>query len=217
MSKIKRLQWAVKRAMDLIVAFVGLILLLPLFGLIAVSIKFDSPGPIFFVQERVGWRGKVFRMLKFRTMLEGAEGTGAGLYVAVNDSRITRVGKFLRRFSLDELPQLVHVLAGQMSLVGPRLALPYQLQYYSTRNAERLRVRPGLTGWSQVTGRNLLSWPERLEKDVLYVENFSLALDLGILLRTPIAFLSGEGLYAARDKFFFTGQDDIPVPPRKES
>lgn len=216
MSKTKHLQCAVKRAMDLLVAVVGLILFLPVLALIAVAIKIDSPGPVFFVQQRVGWRGRVFCMLKFRTMIEGAERSGDGVYVAPNDPRITRVGKFLRRFSLDELPQLLHVLTGQMSLVGPRPALPYQLQYYSARDAERLRVRPGLTGWSQVSGRNLLSWPERLKKDVWYVENFSLALDLGILLRTPIAWLSGNGLYAGREKFFFTGQDDIPAPSRKE-
>lgn len=216
MSKTKHLQCAVKRAMDLLVAVVGLILFLPVLALIAVAIKIDSPGPVFFVQQRVGWRGRVFCMLKFRTMIEGAERSGDGVYVAANDPRITRVGKFLRRFSLDELPQLLHVLTGQMSLVGPRPALPYQLQYYSARDAERLRVRPGLTGWSQVSGRNLLSWPERLKKDVWYVENFSLALDLGILLRTPIAWLSGNGLYAGREKFFFTGQDDIPAPSRKE-
>ena len=206
------LQLFVKRLGDIIVAATGLVLLLPVFLLIAVAIKFDSPGPVFFVQKRVGRLGKLFPMLKFRTMVEGAERTGSGLYVALDDSRITRVGRFLRRYSLDELPQLLHVLVGQMSLVGPRPGLPYQLQYYSSADALRLLVRPGLTGWSQVSGRNLISWPDRLARDAWYVENFSLALDLRILLRTPVIWLSGEGLYGAREKFFFTESDDIPVP-----
>lgn len=208
----KRLQFGLKRLMDVIVALMGLILLIPALILIAVAIKLDSRGPVFFVQQRSGRYGRRFRTLKFRTMVEGAERIGSGLYVALGDTRITRVGGYLRRFSLDEFPQLFNVLAGQMSLVGPRPALPYQLQYYAARDLKRLLVRPGLTGWSQVSGRNLLSWPERLERDVWYVENFSLELDLRILLRTPAAWLSGEGVYASRDKFFISGQDDIPVP-----
>lgn len=210
----RRLQLMVKRLVDISVAAMGLVLLLPLFILIAVAIKLDSPGPVFFVQKRVGRLGKLFSMLKFRTMVEGADGTGSGLYVAFDDSRITRSGRLLRRFSLDELPQLIHVLAGQMSLVGPRPGLPYQLKYYSSTDARRLLVRPGLTGWSQVSGRNLISWPDRLARDAWYVENFSLVLDLRILLRTPAVWLSGAGLYAAREKFFFTGSDDIPWPSR---
>jgi len=210
----RRLELTVKRLADIIVSATGLLLLLPVFLLITVAIKLDSPGPVFFVQRRVGRLGKLFSMLKFRTMVEGADRTGSGLYVAFDDSRITRVGRFLRRFSLDELPQLLHILVGQMSLVGPRPALPYQLKYYSYTGARRLLMRPGLTGLSQVSGRNLISWPDRLARDVWYVENFSLALDLRILLRTPVVWLSGAGLYAAREKFFFTGCDDIPLPSR---
>ena len=210
----RRLQLMVKRLVDIIVSATGLLFLLPVFILIAIAIKFDSPGPVFFVQERVGQLGKLFSMLKFRTMVEGADRTGSGLYVAFDDSRITRVGRFLRRFSLDELPQLLHVLVGQMSLVGPRPGLPYQLKYYSTTDALRLHVRPGLTGWSQVSGRNLIPWPDRLQRDVWYVNNFSLALDLRILLRTAVVWLSGEGLYGVREKFFFTGRDDIPLASR---
>jgi lipopolysaccharide/colanic/teichoic acid biosynthesis glycosyltransferase len=208
-------QLSLKRLIDVVAAAAGLLLLAPIFVAIAVAIKLDSEGPVFFVQQRVGLRGKLFPMLKFRTMLRGAEEIGSGLYVGIDDSRITRVGRFLRRFSLDELPQLVHVLSGQMGLVGPRPALPYQLQYYSPRSMRRFLLHPGITGWSQVNGRNLISWPERLEMDVWYVENFSLALDLHILLRTPLVWLSGEGLYGARENFFFTGKDDVPMPSRE--
>lgn len=205
-------QLAVKRLIDLVTATICLVLLAPIFAAIAVAVALDSAGPVFFVQQRVGQGGRLFRMLKFRTMLRGAEEIGSGLYVGIHDSRITRVGRFLRRFSLDELPQLVHVLSGRMSLVGPRPALPYQLQYYSARSVRRFLMPPGITGWSQVNGRNLISWPERLEKDVWYVENFSLALDLHILMRTPLVWLSGQGVYGAPENFFFTGTNDVPMP-----
>jgi undecaprenyl phosphate N,N'-diacetylbacillosamine 1-phosphate transferase len=213
----RSLQLGTKRVLDALVAAVGLVLLLPVFVLIAIAIKLDSIGDVFFVQERAGLKGMRFRMLKFRTMVEDAQHTGSGLYVAKDDSRITRVGKILRRFSLDELPQLFHILVGQMSLVGPRPALPYHVEHYTARQARRLLMRPGLTGWSQVNGRNFLSWPERLEKDVWYVDNFSLRLDARILIRTFVVLLSGEGLYGARDRFFFSEQDDIPAPSGRES
>ena len=200
---------------DVLASATALLALAPMFAAIAIAIAFESEGEVFFIQNRVGRRGNIFRMLKFRTMVRRAEEIGTGVYVAVDDSRITRVGRFLRRFSLDELPQLLHVLSGKMSLVGPRPALPYQLQYYSSRNRRRLLMRPGITGWSQVNGRNLLSWPQRLERDVWYIDNFSLALDLEILLRTPLVWLSGEGLYGARETFFFTTKDDIPVPTQE--
>jgi lipopolysaccharide/colanic/teichoic acid biosynthesis glycosyltransferase len=208
-------QLGLKRLMDLVVAAVCLVVLAPLFVVIAAAIAMDSEGAVLFVQQRVGLEGRLFRMLKFRTMLRGAEETGSGLYVGLNDPRVTRVGKVLRRFSLDELPQLVHVLSGRMSLVGPRPALPYQVQYYSSRSARRLLMPPGITGWSQVNGRNLISWPERLERDVWYTENFSLALDMHILLRTFVVWLSGEGVYGARESSFFTGKDDFPMPPQE--
>jgi undecaprenyl phosphate N,N'-diacetylbacillosamine 1-phosphate transferase len=210
-----RLQLVLKRLLDVLAAGVGLVVLAPVFVAIAAAIALDFEGAVLFVQERVGRGGKLFRMVKFRTMVCGAEKIGSGVYADVEDPRITRVGRLLRRFSLDELPQLVHVLGGQMSLVGPRPALPYHLQYYSSQSRRRFLMRPGITGWSQVNGRNLISWPERLEKDVWYVENFSLALDLKILLRTPVVWLSGEGLYGAREHFFFTGKDDIPMPSRE--
>jgi lipopolysaccharide/colanic/teichoic acid biosynthesis glycosyltransferase len=210
-------QLMVKRCLDVLIAGAGLLLFWPVFVLIAVCIKFSSRGPVFFLQERAGFRGKPFRILKFRTMVENADRIGTGLYVSQNDVRITRVGKILRRFSFDELPQLLHIVTGKMSLVGPRPGLPYHLERYTAQQARRLLMRPGLTGWSQVNGRNLLSWPKRIEKDVWYVDNFSLSLDASILLRTFTVWISADGLYAPRDRFFFSAQDDIPAPSRKDS
>lgn len=212
----RSLQLGMKRVLDVFVATAGLVLLLPVFALIAIAIRLDSPGRALFAQERAGLRAKRFRMLKFRTMVEHAHQIGFGLYVTREDSRITRIGKILRRFSLDELPQLFHILVGQMSLIGPRPALPYHVEHYTARQARRLLMRPGLTGWSQVNGRNFLSWPERLDKDVWYVDNFSLWLDARILLRTLTVWVSGEGLYAARERFFFSGRDDIPAPSGRD-
>jgi undecaprenyl phosphate N,N'-diacetylbacillosamine 1-phosphate transferase len=211
----RKIQLGMKRILDFMMAACALVLLLPIFIFTGIIIKLDSPGPVFFSQERAGLRGRRFRMLKFRTMIENAAGMGSGLYVAQDDSRITRVGKVLRRLSLDELPQLLHILTGEMSLVGPRPALPYHVEHYTERQARRLQMRPGLTGWSQVNGRNLLSWPERLEKDAWYVDHFSLLLDARVLFRTPAVWLSGAGLYGEREKFYFSGQDDIPTPAKR--
>jgi lipopolysaccharide/colanic/teichoic acid biosynthesis glycosyltransferase len=213
----RSVQLVVKRCLDVLIAAIALLLLWPVFVLIAVCIKTGSRGQVFFSQERAGLRGKPFQILKFRTMVENADRIGTGLYVSQNDSRITRVGKLLRRFSFDELPQLLQILTGKMSLAGPRPALPYHLERYTSEQSRRLLMRPGLTGWSQVNGRNLLSWPERIEKDVWYVDNFSLWLDARILLRTFAVWISADGLYAPRDRFFFSAQDDIPAPSRKDS
>jgi undecaprenyl phosphate N,N'-diacetylbacillosamine 1-phosphate transferase len=213
----RSVQLALKRLLDILIASVGLLLLWPVLVLIAICVKIGSRGSLFFPQERAGFRGKPFQILKFRTMVENADRIGSGLYVSQDDLRITRVGKILRRFSLDELPQLVHIVTGEMSMVGPRPALPYHIELYTVEQGRRLLMRPGLTGWSQVNGRNLLSWPERLEKDVWYVDNFSLWLDARILLRTFKVWISGDGLYAPRDRFFFSGHDDIPAPSRKDS
>lgn len=209
----RKIQLAVKRLLDIAIAGGSLVVLSPFLILIAAAIRLDSAGPVFFVQERVGWRGRRFRMAKFRTMVRGAEQKGTGVYVSREDSRITRVGKILRRLSLDEVPQLWNVFLGQMSSVGPRPALPYHVELYSDAQRRRLELRPGITGWSQVNGRNSISWPERIEKDVWYVDNFSLWLDARILMRTPRVSLSGEGMYGEREKFFFREKDDIPVPP----
>jgi undecaprenyl phosphate N,N'-diacetylbacillosamine 1-phosphate transferase len=213
----RKTQLGMKRVLDLLLAASGLVVLSPFFVLTGIVIMLDSPGPVFFAQERAGLLGRRFRMLKFRSMVEDAARLGSGLYVAEDDTRITRVGRILRRFSLDELPQLLNILTGEMSLVGPRPALLYHVERYTDRQARRLLMRPGLTGWSQVNGRNLLSWPERLERDVWYVDRFSLLLDARILFRTPAVWFSGAGLYGEREKFYFSGQDDIPAPSKRNS
>jgi undecaprenyl phosphate N,N'-diacetylbacillosamine 1-phosphate transferase len=211
------IQLGVKRALDIVASAMALLVLWPLLVLIAILIKLESPGPVFFLQPRAGYRGERFRMRKFRTMVQNAEASGSGYYVGRDDARVTRVGKMLRRFSLDELPQLLQIFTGKMSVVGPRPGLPYHVEHYNPDQMRRLDVRPGLTGWSQVNGRNQISWPERIEKDVWYVDHFSLWLDAKIILRTFGVLLSGEGLYGARENFFFSGQDDVPVPTRRDS
>jgi lipopolysaccharide/colanic/teichoic acid biosynthesis glycosyltransferase len=178
------LSLAAKRAIDLSVALLGLLLLGPLFVLIALAVKLDSPGPILFHQERIGRGGRPFRIHKFRTLVEGAERMGAGYLLERNDPRITGVGKVLRRLTLDELPQLVNVLRGEMSLVGPRPTLAYQVARYDHVQRQRLLVQPGMTGWAWIHGRTQLTWPERIELDVWYVTHWSLMLDIKILLRS---------------------------------
>lgn len=186
----------IKRAVDIVVSLSGLILLLPFLGVIAAAIKIDDPGPVFFRQERSGKDGCIFRVYKFRSMVVDAEKKGAGVFVEENDSRITRMGKMLRHTSLDELPQLINVLKGEMSLVGPRPTLPYQVERYDERQRRRLEVKPGITGWAQVNGRNALTWPERIELDLWYVDNWSLWLDLKILWRTFLIVAKREGIYS---------------------
>lgn len=191
----------IRRLVDIIVSSLSLIALSPFFLIIGVLIKMDSEGKVFFRQERVGKGGKVFRIYKFRTMMKEAEKKGSGYFIERDDPRITRVGRFLRRISLDELPQLINVLKGEMTLIGPRPTLKYQVDLYSPRQRKRLLVKPGLTGWAQIHGRNELSWPERIEMDIWYVENWSWQLDLGILLKTFWVLLKREGIYADREKF----------------
>ena len=148
-----------------------------------------------YASRRVGIDGSVFEVYKLRTMVHGAEHIGAGLRIDAGDERVTRVGSLLRRTSFDELPNLVNVLGGEMSLIGPRPTLPEQVAQYTARQRGRLAVKPGLTGWAQVNGRASLPWSERIELDLYYVEHRSLALDLRILLRTPAMILGGSGLY----------------------
>ncbi len=190
----------------------GLILLLPLFGIIAVAIKIDDRGPVFFRQERAGKDGRIFRIYKFRSMVVGAEHKGAGVFVEENDSRITRVGKFLRHTSFDELPQLINVLKGEMSLVGPRPTLPYQVERYDARQRKRLTVKPGITGWAQVNGRNFLSWPERIELDLWYVDNWSLRLDFYIFVKTILVLFKQNNLYMGRQDEICKIENDKGVP-----
>ena len=191
-----KLQLFLKRVFDFFGALIGLILLSPLFLILALLIKLDSPGPVFFLYERIGKDGKSFKPFKFRTMVEGAIEKGLGYNVAQDDPRITKIGKFLRKWGIDELPQLINVLKGEMSLVGPRPTFRYQVERYDDFQRKRLLVKPGITGWALIHGRNLLSWEERIKYDVWYVENWSLWLDFKILLETlNLIFIKREGIY----------------------
>jgi len=188
----------IRRALDIVVSALALALGAPLLALAVVAIRLESPGPAIYRQRRAGRDGRPFDVYKLRTMVDGAENIGAGLAVDADDPRITRVGAFLRRTSLDELPNLVNVLRGEMSLVGPRPTLPVQVEQYTERQRGRLAIKPGLTGWAQVNGRASLPWPERIELDLYYIEHRSLALDLEILVRTLAMVLGGSGLYKGK-------------------
>jgi lipopolysaccharide/colanic/teichoic acid biosynthesis glycosyltransferase len=185
----------IKRGMDVALALVGSVASAPVVGALAVAIRLESPGPPIYRQTRVGKDGRLFSIYKLRTMVAGAELIGAGLAIGEGDDRITRVGTLLRRYSLDELPNLWNVLLGEMSIVGPRPTIPIQVEHYTERQRGRLAVKPGLTGWAQVNGRASLPWPQRIELDLWYVEHRSLALDLRILGRTVGMVVSGRGLY----------------------
>ena len=182
---------ALNRALDVVIAGAGLAVSSPLLAGAALAVKLGDGGPVLFKQRRVGKDGRDFELLKLRTMVVGAETQGAGYAVDEGDSRITRVGRFLRRTSLDELPQLWNVVRGDMSLIGPRPTLRYQVERYTERQRRRLEVLPGITGWAQIHGRASLSWEERIELDVWYVDHRSPLTDLLILLRTPVALFGG--------------------------
>jgi lipopolysaccharide/colanic/teichoic acid biosynthesis glycosyltransferase len=184
-----------KRALDVLGASSVLLVTWPGLALAAVLIRLESHGHPIYRQRRVGLRGRPFDLYKLRTMVAGAENLGAGLAVDEGDDRITRTGAFLRRSSLDELPNLINVLRGEMSLVGPRPTVQVQVDRYTERQLGRLEARPGITGWAQVNGRASLPWRDRIELDLWYVENASLALDLRILARTVRMVLTGRGLY----------------------
>ena len=184
------------RALDLAVAGLLIVLTAPLLGLAALAIKLESRGPVIYRQRRIGKDGRPFELLKLRTMVTGAESMGAGVYVLEGDPRITRTGRLLRRFSLDELPNLVNVLRGDLAIVGPRPTVQEQVDGYTERQRRRLEVKPGITGWAQVNGRTSLPWPDRIELDVWYVEHRSLRLDLRILARTARLLATGRGLYS---------------------
>jgi len=184
-----------KRTLDLALALTGTILTAPLIALLALAIRIESRGHPIYRQLRAGQDEVAFSIYKLRTMVRGAEFTGAGLAIQAGDDRITRIGAFLRRYSLDELPNLWNVLRGEMSIVGPRPTVPVQVEQYTERQRGRLAVRPGLTGWAQGNGRASLPWSERIELDLWYVEHRTLWLDLKILARTVALVLTGQGLY----------------------
>jgi lipopolysaccharide/colanic/teichoic acid biosynthesis glycosyltransferase len=183
------------RALDLLIGGIGSLLSAPLVALAALAIRLESPGHPLYRQTRVGKDGEPFQICKLRTMVRGAEFTGAGLAIQEGDDRITRVGAFLRRTSLDELPNLWNVVRGEMSIVGPRPTVQVQVDQYTERQRGRLNVKPGITGWAQINGRASLPWSERIELDLWYVEHRTLALDLKILAKTAKTLLSGDGLY----------------------
>jgi lipopolysaccharide/colanic/teichoic acid biosynthesis glycosyltransferase len=172
-------------------ASLGLALASPVLAASALAIKLEDGGPVLYRQRRVGRDGREFELVKLRTMVVGAEQQGAGWAVNRGDPRITGVGRVLRRLSLDELPQLWNVVRGEMSLIGPRPTLKYQVDRYTDHQRRRLEVKPGITGWAQIHGRAALPWEERIELDVWYVEHRSPRLDLKILLRTPLALFGG--------------------------
>jgi lipopolysaccharide/colanic/teichoic acid biosynthesis glycosyltransferase len=186
---------AVRRAFDVLVAGTALLLASPLLLLAMAAVRLESRGGALYRQRRVGRGGHEFDVIKLRTMVSGAESIGAGLAISENDTRITRVGRLLRRTSLDELPNLVNVLRGEMAIVGPRPTVPVQVAQYTDRQRGRLAVRPGITGWAQVNGRTELPWDERIELDLWYIENRSPRLDALILWRTLRMVFGGQGLY----------------------
>lgn len=194
----------IKRFLDIVISGSALIILLPIMLVISFLIKFDSKGPVFFLQERRTKNGKVFRMLKFRSMVVNAEHTGAGLFNYENDPRVTRVGRFLRNSSLDELPQLLNILLGDMAIVGPRPCVVYELGDFDTLNKrykKRFIVKAGLTGLAQVKGRNNITWDEKVEFDNEYVDLFSrlgILIDLKIIIETVIKVFHKENIYEVK-------------------
>jgi lipopolysaccharide/colanic/teichoic acid biosynthesis glycosyltransferase len=184
------------RAFDILIAGVLLVLGSPLLLAAVVAIRLETRGPAFYRQRRVGKDGRPFELWKLRTMVPGAEAMGAGIYVLEGDPRITRVGAFLRRLSIDELPNLFNVMRGDMAMVGPRPTIQEQVDRYTDRQRRRLEVKPGITGWAQVNGRTSLPWPERIELDVWYVDHRSFRVDLRILAKTVRLLVTGHGLYS---------------------
>ncbi len=189
----------IKRILDFILSLLATIVLSPLFLVIAIIIKIDSRGPTFFLQERLGKDGKVFKIIKFRTMIPNAEKIGDGLKVKTeSDNRITRIGKILRKTSLDELPQLINVINGEMSIVGPRPPVtyhPHKYEEYREEQKIRFKVRPGITGLAQVRVRNSASWDERIKIDIEYVDKISFTMDIKIVLKTVVKVFKKDNIY----------------------
>jgi lipopolysaccharide/colanic/teichoic acid biosynthesis glycosyltransferase len=189
-------QYILKIFFDFIGALAGLVALSPLLLITAILVKIDSRGPVFFIYERAGKDGKPFKPLKFRTMEEKSIEKGLGFTVSENDERITKIGKFLRKWGIDEFPQLINVLKGEMSLVGPRPTFSHHIEKYSDFQKKRLLMKPGIVGWALVHGRNSLSWEERIKYDVWYVENWSFWLDIKIIFKSfYLILIKQEGVY----------------------
>jgi lipopolysaccharide/colanic/teichoic acid biosynthesis glycosyltransferase len=204
----------IRRAVDVLVSGAVLLATAPVLALAMVLIRLESPGSPLYRQLRIGLHGHPFEVLKLRTMVAGAETMGAGWAVDAGDARITRVGAVLRRTSIDELPNLVNVLRGEMSLIGPRPTLPHQVEQYTPRQRGRLDVKPGITGWAQVNGRAALPWSERSELDLHYLEHRSLRMDLEILRRSVAMVVRGEGTYrGATGGWTAPPPDPPPAPP----
>jgi len=199
----KEVNLFVKALFDYTLSILLLLILCPIFLLIAIMIKLDSKGPILFKQERMGKDGKPFLIYKFRTMLNDAANIGLGPRTAENDPRITKIGNVLRKWSLDELPQLINIIKGDMSIIGPRPTLRFQVEQYNNFQRKRLLMKPGVTGWAQVNGRNSLSWKDKIEFDVKYVEHHSIRLDLKILFKTIGVALFRKGLYIEKTEHYW--------------
>jgi len=198
-----------KNIFDVLAGVCVFLIILPLFIFIAIAIKLDSSGPVFFKQQRVGINGECFLIYKFRTMVVNAVNMGSGLNIIDNDPRITVVGKFLRDWSLDELPQIINIVKGEMSLIGPRPTLQHQVDNYTDHQRKRLNMKPGVTGWAQINGRNNIPWEERIELDVWYVDHWSPWLDVKILLLTPKVVFSKEDVYSKTgESYDFKGTED---------
>ena len=188
----------IKRVLDLILSLMALIILMPLMIIIAILIKIDSKGPVFFLQERLGKDGKVFKIIKFRTMVKNAEQMGSGIKTSEEDSRITKIGNFLRKTSLDEIPQFINVLKGDMSLVGPRPPVtyhPYKYENYSNEQKKRFKTKPGITGLAQVKVRNSAPWDERINIDLKYVSKITIYKDIIIIIKTILKIFKKENIY----------------------
>ena len=185
----------IKRFLDIIFSITGLIITLPINIIIAILIKLTSKGPVIFKQERIGKNSKVFKIYKFRSMVDKSEHTGSGVYSGENDPRVTKIGKFIRKTSIDEIPQLLNILKGEMSFIGPRPVLtyhPWPIDKYNKKQLKRFDVRPGITGWAQVNGRKQVIWEERIKYDCYYVEKMSFFMDIKIVFKTIIQVIKNE-------------------------
>jgi lipopolysaccharide/colanic/teichoic acid biosynthesis glycosyltransferase len=197
----KKIGFFVKRIFDIIICLISLIILVPIFIISGILIKLYSKGSVFFMQDRVGEDGKIFKVYKFRTMVLNAEKIGLGYAVKKDDPRITRIGKYLRLTGIDELPQILNVLKGEMSLVGPRPTLLYQVKQYSAWEKRRLEMKPGITSLMIISGHNKLSWPKKIKTDIYYIDHWSLWLDLKILIKTIwVIIFTREGIYKNNPK-----------------